>query len=207
MREQVVRHRGLAAPDGRHRAPCRPLVDEILAARDTLVGAAERLAREGRRAPVPDPRRLPPRPDPDRAGRCLHHRLRGRARSSSRAPRQGQPIRDVAGFLRSLDYAASSMPGPADDGSPQPGRERRRALLEDFRRLTRRRSSRPIGRRSRAEGTLSIAPRRRHPHRTVHAQKAAYEISYEAANRPKWLSVPLRGMACSRGRLQGKHDA
>jgi maltose alpha-D-glucosyltransferase/alpha-amylase len=26
-------------------------------------------------------------------------------------------------------------------------------------------------------------------------EKAAYEIGYEAANRPSWLGVPLRGLA------------
>jgi maltose alpha-D-glucosyltransferase/alpha-amylase len=25
-------------------------------------------------------------------------------------------------------------------------------------------------------------------------QKAAYEIAYEAANRPGWLSIPVRGL-------------
>jgi len=37
-------------------------------------------------------------------------------------------------------------------------------------------------------------------------EKAAYEISYEAANRPAWLSVPLRGFATLAQRLltQGK---
>jgi maltose alpha-D-glucosyltransferase/alpha-amylase len=32
-------------------------------------------------------------------------------------------------------------------------------------------------------------------------EKAAYEICYEAANRPAWLSVPLRGLAQVAARL------
>jgi maltose alpha-D-glucosyltransferase/alpha-amylase len=34
-------------------------------------------------------------------------------------------------------------------------------------------------------------------------EKAAYEICYEAANRPAWLAVPLRGMATIVERLIG----
>ena len=32
-------------------------------------------------------------------------------------------------------------------------------------------------------------------------EKAAYEIAYEAANRPTWIDVPLRGLARLRGSL------
>ena len=33
-------------------------------------------------------------------------------------------------------------------------------------------------------------------------EKAAYEISYEAANRPNWLAIPLRGFAAVANRLR-----
>ena len=37
-------------------------------------------------------------------------------------------------------------------------------------------------------------------------EKAAYEIAYEAANRPSWLGVPLAGLARLAGRiLQRNH--
>jgi maltose alpha-D-glucosyltransferase/alpha-amylase len=32
-------------------------------------------------------------------------------------------------------------------------------------------------------------------------EKAAYEIRYEAANRPDWLGVPLRGLTALAARL------
>jgi maltose alpha-D-glucosyltransferase/alpha-amylase len=32
-------------------------------------------------------------------------------------------------------------------------------------------------------------------------EKAAYEVRYEAANRPAWLGVPLRGLAALADRL------
>jgi maltose alpha-D-glucosyltransferase/alpha-amylase len=32
-------------------------------------------------------------------------------------------------------------------------------------------------------------------------EKAAYEIAYEAANRPTWIDVPLHGLAQLVGRL------
>jgi maltose alpha-D-glucosyltransferase/alpha-amylase len=34
-------------------------------------------------------------------------------------------------------------------------------------------------------------------------EKAAYEIRYEAANRPTWLSLPVRGLAALASRLLG----
>jgi maltose alpha-D-glucosyltransferase/alpha-amylase len=34
-------------------------------------------------------------------------------------------------------------------------------------------------------------------------EKAAYEIRYEAANRPTWLSLPVRGLAALTSRLLG----
>jgi maltose alpha-D-glucosyltransferase/alpha-amylase len=34
-------------------------------------------------------------------------------------------------------------------------------------------------------------------------EKSAYEICYEAANRPEWLAIPLRGFAEIAGRVLG----
>ena len=34
-------------------------------------------------------------------------------------------------------------------------------------------------------------------------QKAAYEMQYEAANRPAWLSIPIRGLLHIIGRKGG----
>ena len=37
----------------------------------------------------------------------------------------------------------------------------------------------------------------------TYTEKAAYEIRYEAANRPTWLSLPVRGLAALASRLLG----
>ncbi len=33
-------------------------------------------------------------------------------------------------------------------------------------------------------------------------EKAAYEVCYEAANRPAWIGVPLRGLVTLAGRIE-----
>jgi maltose alpha-D-glucosyltransferase/alpha-amylase len=35
-------------------------------------------------------------------------------------------------------------------------------------------------------------------------QKTLYEISYEAANRPSWITVPVRGLLDLLGRAEAK---
>ena len=110
-------------------------------------------------------------------------------------------IRDVAGLLRSLDYAAAAaLPGrvaatPAASG-------RRAEILERFR----------VG----AETAFLDAYRAvlaASPVKWVQPageaamldlfllEKAAYEIRYEAANRPTWIGIPLEGMYTIAARL------
>jgi maltose alpha-D-glucosyltransferase / alpha-amylase len=109
-----------------------------------------------------------------------------RARSS--------PLRDVAGLLRSFDYAvaaaSSRAAGPAQDAP------RKATVLDRFA--------------VNASAAFLVA------YRAVHAEsprrwlteagepalldlflieKAAYEICYEAANRPAWIGIPLHGLA------------
>ena len=38
-------------------------------------------------------------------------------------------------------------------------------------------------------------------------EKAAYEIAYEAVNRPSWIGVPLAGLARLMGRILRRHPA
>jgi maltose alpha-D-glucosyltransferase/alpha-amylase len=38
-------------------------------------------------------------------------------------------------------------------------------------------------------------------------EKAAYEIAYEAANRPSWIGVPLAGLARLAGRILQRNRA
>ncbi|MGN2246881.1 maltose alpha-D-glucosyltransferase [Frateuria sp. GZRR35] len=104
------------------------------------------------------------------------------------------PLRDVAGFLRSLDYVAAVAQrgeegmAPIEDPLFAP-------FLERFRL-----------RASEVFLAAYIAVLERAPVRWIGADalapmlelflldKAAYEIAYEAANRPGWLGVPLQGL-------------
>jgi maltose alpha-D-glucosyltransferase/alpha-amylase len=127
-----------------------------------------------------------------------------RPRAGRRA--KGSPMRDVAGALRSFDYAAATAAGRAASGPRV--EDRRELVLEHFR--------------TAASGAFLQAYRESHaaaPHRWIPEaaeqslldlfliQKAAYEISYEAANRLTWLPIPLRGLAALAERLTTKEPA
>jgi maltokinase len=81
--------------------------------------------------------------------------------------------RDVAGMLRSFDYAAASLPGPR---SAEWAAQAREAFLSGY-----------------AGGDLSagdaalLAP--------YEADKAIYEVIYEVRNRPDWVAIPLAAVA------------
>jgi trehalose synthase-fused probable maltokinase len=90
-----------------------------------------------------------------------------------RAP--ASPLRDVAGMLRSLDYAAhtSSRHGMSDDEAVAWLRGARAALLDGY------------GRISPADLPLLAA---------FELEKACYEVVYEANNRPDWTWLPLEAL-------------
>ncbi|MGN6480916.1 maltose alpha-D-glucosyltransferase [Luteibacter sp.] len=116
------------------------------------------------------------------------------ARSLEERRGKGTPLRDVAGFLRSLDYAAAMARRGEDGFAPveDPG-------FVDYLARFRERSSRVFLQAYRE--VLDAAPA---PWVSAEAlaplielfviEKAAYEVNYEAANRPGWLDVPLRGL-------------
>ena len=130
------------------------------------------------------------------------------ARSVEARRHKSSPMRDVAGLLRSFDYAVASLDKPEDpakvqaDAASAPGvpvaqtvRQRRMNLLERFRESA-----------SRAFLDAYFASARSAEHPWLNAQtqgaaldlalleKAAYEIVYEAANRPTWIGIPVRGL-------------
>lgn len=96
-------------------------------------------------------------------------------RSLAERRRPDQWLRDVAGMLRSFDYAG----GSAEQASP--GRSARvwvetcrTAFLEGY--------AEQSGTDPRTYGTVLTA---------FELDKALYEVVYEAANRPTWISIPL----------------
>jgi maltokinase len=81
--------------------------------------------------------------------------------------------RDIAGMLRSFDYAAASVPGPASDDWARACRD---AFLEAY-----------------ASGELRTDDAE--VLRAYEADKAIYEVVYEVRNRPDWASIPLAAAA------------
>jgi maltose alpha-D-glucosyltransferase/alpha-amylase len=125
------------------------------------------------------------------------------ARSLEQRRAKASPLRDVAGLLRSLDYArAVAAPGRA--ALPPSAEARRPGLLDRLH--------------DEAASAFLAAYRRVHAAAPVPwvppeaearlldlflLQKAAYELCYEAANRPDWIPIPLAGLAAMAGRLAG----
>ncbi len=120
---------------------------------------------------------------------------------------KSSPVRDVAGLLRSFDYAAASALAGRLPGSDQAA-GRQSALVEQFRQS----AGRAFLEAYRA--VLHAAPQ---PWvaASVEVQvldlflleKAAYEIRYEAANRPAWIGIPLAGVARVAARLAAGKEA
>lgn len=102
------------------------------------------------------------------------------------------PLRDVAGMLRSFDYAARHLlAGHAEADRLEPKAEEwaernRSAFLEGY-----------------AEGGGVIAPADAALLRAFELSKAVYEVVYEARNRPTWLSIPLAAFRQPAGLPQG----
>jgi maltose alpha-D-glucosyltransferase/alpha-amylase len=116
------------------------------------------------------------------------------ARSVAERRLKSSPLRDVAGLLRSLDYAAA-VAARGEDGAAPVVDERLETYLAAFRD----RASENFLAAYRAE--LAEAPYPWIDEQAIEPlldlfliEKAAYEVAYEAANRPHWLAVPLTGL-------------
>jgi maltose alpha-D-glucosyltransferase/alpha-amylase len=107
---------------------------------------------------------------------------------------KSSPLRDVAGLLRSFDYAVAAAASRAE--GPAQNAPSKATVLDRF--------------------AVDAAEAFLAAYRAVHAknavqwateasepalldlfliEKAAYEICYEAANRPAWIGIPLHGLA------------
>jgi maltose alpha-D-glucosyltransferase/alpha-amylase len=114
-------------------------------------------------------------------------------RTPTERRKKTSPLRDLAGMLRSFDYAAwSALEGLADRSAELPQRAidaasgwRDRAthdFLEMYKATAQGMASYPNDEAARKQLEIFLM------------QKVFYEISYEAANRPNWLSIPLHGV-------------
>ena len=100
------------------------------------------------------------------------------------------PLRDIAGLIRSFDYAAASVERTNRHPTGSDGSLRAEALLHQFRLRAeiallegyRDGIGRPL-----TSDEFDLL-------RLFIIEKAAYEIVYEVANRPDWLSTPLCGL-------------
>ena len=113
---------------------------------------------------------------------------------------KSSPLRDVAGMLRSFDYAARSALVAGGAGQSDIAQARKRVIIDRFREVS--------------ENTFLSAYTSEIPARDAATsqrqaelldlfllQKVSYEIAYEAAHRPSWLGVPLHGLAALSARL------
>ena len=114
------------------------------------------------------------------------------------------PLRDVAGMLRSFDYAAAHARRYSSVIDTLPGEGAERLLLrcrdtaaQAFTAAYRTAiSALPETLVSETAFTALVA--------LFELDKAAYEVVYEAGNRPDWIDVPLEGLAAAAQRLLGR---
>jgi maltose alpha-D-glucosyltransferase/alpha-amylase len=116
-------------------------------------------------------------------------------RTIAERKRKFPAARDVAGVIRSIDYSATAALGRAKRLDPDEGGQLA-AALDGWREG----SSRAFWKAYRANLTdhrLWPADRARSERLLdfFMLEKAIYEIGYELANRPEWVSVPLAGMS------------
>jgi len=102
------------------------------------------------------------------------------------------PLRDVAGMIRSFDYAAAVVKRRSQSSHAHVAEEQVNAFLNSF--VERATQSFLTGYRETA-ASGSERPFETGLLDLFLIEKAAYEVVYEAANRPTWIEVPLHGLA------------
>ena len=116
------------------------------------------------------------------------------ARPMEQRRAKSSPLRDVAGLLRSFDYAAAAA-APGRVAGSAASDERRAALIDQFRKLASATFLDAYRAVLHAEPRPWAPPEAEQPLLDLFLiEKAAYEVRYEAANRPAWLAIPLRGL-------------
>ncbi len=112
-------------------------------------------------------------------------------RSLEERRRKAPAARDVAGFLRSIDYAVSAALDRATDLKP----EERNALTPQVRQWAEKLSAAYWESYRETIGTSPLWPaaeeERQRLLNVFLLEKALYEVEYELTNRPNWLHIPL----------------
>jgi len=114
-------------------------------------------------------------------------------RGLSERQAKSSPLRDVAGMLRSFDYALWSTVRRRIELGADP--ERTAETIEGWRQAT---QGAFLGAYREALGDAAIRPDDPAFEKALLdlflIQKAAYEVGYEMAMRPDWIDIPLRGL-------------
>ena len=116
------------------------------------------------------------------------------SRSIAERRAKTSPLRDVAGLVRSLDYLAATA--LLDHGTVEADHETRSALISSFAAEAEKRFLASYL--AKVETSTALHMTAQDFTRLLDLfllQKAAYEIDYEAGNRPDWLAIPSRGFA------------
>ena len=109
------------------------------------------------------------------------------------------PVRDVAGILRSFDYAAAV----ARNALPAGGESEETRIGERYAEFRDRAAKTFLSGYYGSENVAAPDPMLD----LFLLEKAAYEVAYEAANRPDWIAVPIAGLARAAARLIGQESA
>jgi maltose alpha-D-glucosyltransferase/alpha-amylase len=109
------------------------------------------------------------------------------------------PVRDVAGILRSFDYATAV----ARNALPAGGESEETRIGERYAEFRDRAAKTFLSGYYGSEDTAASDPLLD----LFLLEKAAYEVAYEAANRPDWIIVPIAGLARASARLTGQESA
>jgi maltose alpha-D-glucosyltransferase/alpha-amylase len=117
------------------------------------------------------------------------------ARSLAERRAKDLPLRDVAGVLRSFDYAAAAALRELTQADETVDDEVR-LLFDRFR---------DSAVEAFLRGYAGIAGDPRGPLLDLYLiEKAAYEVDYEASNRPDWVDIPRGGLERIAARLLGR---
>ncbi|MBV8837597.1 MAG: maltose alpha-D-glucosyltransferase [Alphaproteobacteria bacterium] len=100
---------------------------------------------------------------------------------------KASPLRDVAGLLRSFDYAAAAALDPKNVTAARLSAEDRETFVTQLR---------DSAQKAFLSAYFPSAGQERNAKLLEFflAEKAAYELGYEAANRPAWLPIPINGL-------------